>query len=180
MFIVFRERQKEMTNNKKGFRASKLILAVLILVMIFSAFGCGGQKHKFEPDITVEYLTTEYADQLVRDGAEVVFGTLDITGEASGTPVEGSEEPVTLTQFTINAKEYVTDENAEGGYYIADRNKSYITYAGSDARIAFDFAGTGTLDIVSLDEFVKHDTTGKYFDVYLFDDQIVLILEHII
>ena len=167
--------------NYAASRLSRILLIVLVFALAVSFTGCGGQKHKNEPEITVEYLQGEYVEQLIRDGADVVFGTLDVTGSADSTPLEDSEEaPVTLTQFTINAKEYVTDESAENGYYIADRNKSYITYAGPETRIAFDFAGTGTLDIVTIDEFVNHDISGKYFDVYLFDYQVLLIIERII
>lgn len=170
-----------MKNQRKSNSKSLLLLIVLVLAVSCSMVGCGPNSHVDEPEITVEYLQGEYSEQLIRDGAEVVFGLIDEPVTLSGTPEEGtSEGGITQIQFTINAKEYVADDNAEGGFYIADRNKSYIVYAGDDTRVAFDFAGTGTLDIVSVSELMNQNISDKYFDIYLFDDQVLLILEHII
>lgn len=170
-----------MRNNKRAF--SLFFLVALVTVTICISFGCGDRSGQTinEPDITVEYLQGEYAEQLIRDGAEVVFGTIDVTGTVSGVqPEDSSAGAITLTQLTINAKEYVEDENYEGGYYIADRNKAYITYAGEEARTACDMGNTGTLTVTPISDFTAQDTGDRLFDVYLFDDQVLLIIERII
>lgn len=161
---------------------AKLLIIVLVLTAACLSIGCNGNSHVDEPEITVEYLQGEYAQQLVRDGAEVVFGTFDQPIVVCSTPATDSDESENAgyTQFTINAKEYVEDENVENGYYIADRNKAYIVCANAETRIAFDFANTGTFDIVSIDQLIEQDTNNKFFDFYLIDDQVLLILEHVI
>ncbi len=159
----------------------KFFLIMLVLAIACTAAGCNGNSHIDEPEITVEYLQGEYAEQLVRDGAEVILGTISEPMFICDAPTDGtSGSGITNMSFTVNAKEYVKDPNSENGYYIADRNKAYIACGSTDTRIAFDFAGTGTFDIVDIEEFMSQDLSDKLFDVYLINEQALLILEHII
>ncbi len=115
---------------KVGRSRQVLILLLIVLsVMVFagcSKSGLIGNTY-VEPDLTVEYLTTDYAQQLVRDGADKKFGRIEnITDNGDGSYM-----------ITVDEKQFVTDPNQPNGFYIADRNLTYDLYLASDARVVF-------------------------------------------
>lgn len=131
-----------------------------------------------EPEITVEYLTGEYAQQLLRDGAEYIFGTITINTLEDGT-----------IECGIDGKEFVEDQDQESGYYIADRNLDYTYPLPAEARTTFMQGGTSIAQVMTTDEFVaavQKDfeeygksnpdyQKSKLYDIYVMNDQIELV-----
>ena len=136
-----------------------------------------------EPEITISYLKGEYSEQLLRDGAEHVFGTIDIKMSDDGSSVD---------EIVIHAKEYVEDANYENGYYIADKNKAYITHMPDEARTTYKVDGETEPKILPPSEFIAavnkdyalHESDisdfreSKLYDFYLIEDQILLVLAY--
>lgn len=171
---------------KKAHTARRTAMPVFVLLLALAMLFCtscssdrsGGTID--EPDITADYLKGEYADQLLRDGAEHVFGTVDFKMEDDGS----------VREIAVAAKEYVTDSSAENGYYIADRNKVYLVHMPEEARTTYRFEGDTEETVLAPAEFTSavladyaaHESElssyreSRLYDIYLFDDQILLIL----
>ena len=172
-------------NNSKKMKTARRI-SVLIPVLFLAIFFCascsfdrsGGTID--EPAITADYLKGEYVEQLLRDGAEHVFGTLDFRTEEDGS----------IREIAVAAKEYVADSNAENGYYIADRNQLYLVHMPEEARTTYRFEGDTEETVLSpaeftsavLTDYAAHESDlssyreSRLYDIYLFDDQILLVL----
>lgn len=168
---------------KKGLTAALVLLLVLVTLSLCACSSNQSGSTIDEPDITVDYLKGEYADQLLRDGAEHVFGTIDIKMNDDGTAVD---------EIVIHAKEYVEDANYETGYYIADKNKAYITHMPDEARTTYVADGSTEPKILPPSEFIAavnsdyalHENDiadfreSKLYDFYLLEDQILLVLAY--
>ena len=96
-------------------RRRQLFVTVSVLVCVALAFvftGCEESDSTLidDADLTVEYLTGEYADQLTADGAETILGTITLDN------VDGV--------YTLNVveKEVVPSDEYDEGYYIAETN----------------------------------------------------------
>ena len=165
-------------------RFKALIISVLAFALILT--GCSSDQSGLtvdEPEITIDYLKGEYADQLMRDGAEYVFGTIDFEIAAGGEETDGDK-------IVIAAKEYVVDPNYPDGYYIADRNKSYIAYMPAEARTTYMVEGSSSAVMMSpydfltavRNDYVAHESDllafkeSKLYHIYLMGDQILLIM----
>lgn len=130
-----------------------------------------------EPEITVEYLEGDYVKQLLRDGAEHVFGS-----------IEFSKNEEDSTVLSIEAKEYVEDSEHPNGFYIEDRNYSISAVLTPEARCTFLSGDVSLPQIMSTEQFVEAykkdvDENGggnKLYDIYIMGDQIELILERYI
>ena len=142
--------------------------------------GCtGDQKTIDEPEITVYYLTGEYAAQLKYDGASVLFGTIDLIAQEDGT-----------IWVDIREKEYVEDANHPNGFYIADRNLESTYYLSSEARATFLSGRESVAQAMDYDEFayaVWQDffefgidnpeyQEYKLYDIYIMSDEIQLLI----
>ena len=148
-------------------------------------FGCDNPKKigstYAEPEITVEYLSTEYVDQLIRDGATYFFGNLQITEDDNGNPF-----------VTITEKELVMESNHPKGYYIADKNLESTYPLSSEARTTHLSGNTSIANIMTSENFVKavasdkknaaqkapEESPLKFYDIYVIGDQVELILAH--
>ncbi len=160
---------------------SLILLCILLLSLCTSCTSNQSGGTIDEPDITTDYLRGEYTEQLLRDGAEHIFGTIDIKQEGDET---------SSPEITVFAKEYVEDSSYPEGFYIADKNKTYITYMPDAARTTYLFEGASAEEILTPDEFVSAVSTdyaaheddlsdfreSKLYDIYLMEDQILLIL----
>ena len=91
----------------------KVLFILLVFILSVSVLtGCGEDKSGStidEPEITTDYLTDEYADQLTTDGAETILGLVVL---------EKSED----SSYTahIREQEIVLNSSYDEGYYIAD------------------------------------------------------------
>jgi len=164
-----------------GLKAAVILILIALLFCSCSSNQSGSTID--EPDITVEYLNGEYKEQLLRDGAEHVFGTINIKMNDDGTTVD---------EIVIHAKEYVEDTNYEAGYYIADKNKAYITHMPDEARTTYMASGETVPKILPPSEFIAtvnadyalHENDiadfreSKLYDFYLLEDQILLVLAY--
>ena len=139
-----------------------------------------------EPDITVEYLTSDFSAQLIRDGAEKKFGTIEnIVDNGNGSYM-----------LSIDEKQFVTDESQPNGFYIADRNLTYDLYLAANARSVFFPGGDSTqavffessnafIDSLKEDISVFSSANSEYTDYQLFyfyvmHNEVVLIIQQYI
>lgn len=161
------------------------LFLILSLILLISMVGCNNPKQigstYEEPEITIEYLSTEYVDQLIRDGGTHFFGTIEITADENGNPF-----------VIITEKELVKDTSHPKGYYIADKNLESIYPLSFEARTTHLTGQTSISNIMTSENFVKavasdeksiiqKDTDEdllKYYDIYVIGDQIELILSH--
>lgn len=162
-----------------------LLCLCLILALAICSISCKFQKKSgstvIEPEITVEYLEGDYAKQLLKDGAEYLFGNISLS-----TNEDGEHEVV------IDAKELV--EDYEGKKLIENRNYEISYVLTPDARCTFRKGLDSKLepDIVTGDKFVKayeKETKGMtmeqkknynashYYKIYIMNDQIELMLD---
>lgn len=131
---------------RKTFIRVSILSMALILTVLFS--GCGEQDSDNdimeEPEITVEYLTEEYAEQILRDGGEELLGTIELTGN----PDEGYS-------LTVHSMIIVESSITEEGYYIADKNMSSSVPLDPDANLTYIKSKKKGPEIVSLQEFAQ-------------------------
>lgn len=162
----------------------KLTFVLLIcLSLLIAAFGCkasnkSGNTYN-EPEITVEYLTTDYADQLMRDGAVHIFGSIEIFADENGNPF-----------LNITEKEYVTDETQPNGFYIADKNLESTYPLSYEARTTHLTGDTSIPVILTSESFVKAIATDiklygssapeyaqdRLYDIYVIGEQVEMVL----
>ena len=147
-------------------RSGTLLLVISVFCIIFILAGCSTKDsdQDFDGEYDIEALQTEYADQLIRDGAETVIGTVEITGSEADYSV------------TVNEKKVVPNDNYEDGYYIADRNMANTYPLGSDQGIAA--MENGAPVVCTTEDFIKNHSgdSESLYTVYLIGDVVELIL----
>ena len=159
------------------------LLPVLCLTLILALSGCtdtGNTGNTLEePEITVEYLSTEYKDQLLRDGAVYLFGSIEVITDENGNPY-----------LKIAEKEYVSDPDMPNGFYITDKNLSHTYPISPEARTTHLAGGTSIPNIMDTERFVKAIASDlklygesnpefaqyRLYDIYLMGDQVEMIL----
>lgn len=151
---------------KKCFR---LILSELLCLSLSASLSaCSGQED-FDvgydgENADVEFLTRDYAQQLINDGAETVTGSVSLVSSGDSYKV------------VVEQKQVVVNENYEDGYYIADRNMTSEYEFGADMGIVV--LNNGTLTVCDAETFAK-DYSGSQDDLYtvhLMGDTVELIL----
>lgn len=152
----------------KKLKGSKILLLVIFILSISILTGCGEEKSGNtidEPEITVDYLTKEYANQLTTDGAEIITGFVTLEKTDSSYVAH------------ISAQEVVPNSNYDEGYYIADTNLTKDASLGSDARITCDI--DGEISVVTADEFIENsdEDSEQLYTVYLMGNSAELILD---
>ncbi|MEG0830522.1 MAG: hypothetical protein RSD88_06660 [Anaerovoracaceae bacterium] len=155
--------------------ASGILILILCVSVSLFLFGCGTKEATGdiieEPEITVDYLSGEFADQLIRDGAEEHLGSIAIS--------KGKNNAYNLS---LNDKSIVKSDDYEAGYYIADKNTSGKWPLGSEARITYIDDSTKNPKILNVDQFVKKvendENAGetKLYKVYIISDNVELVL----
>lgn len=147
----------------------KWVLILLAFILSVSALtGCGEDKSGStidEPEITTDYLSDEYADQLKTDGAETILGfvVLEKNDDSSYTA-------------HISEQEIVVNSSYDEGYYIADTNVTVDAGLGMDARMTCIIDGEA--QVVTADEFIKYngEDSLQLYSVYMMGDSAELIL----
>ncbi|QIB70116.1 hypothetical protein Ami103574_12790 [Aminipila butyrica] len=160
-------------------------IVVLTAAMLLS--GCGDKNQSGstidEPEITADYLEGDYVNQLLRDGAEHVFGSISLSEGADGS-----------TTVQVAAKEYVEDPDQPNGFFIEDKNYSVSYGLPAEARCTFLSGGSSLPQVMTAEQFVKayqedvaeysQKNSGyanhKLYDMYIMGDQIELMLERYI
>lgn len=143
-------------------------LAVLFcMVCVFILAGCNSNQSGNtidEPEITAEYLTDEYSQQLMTDGAETISGAVSMENSDGSYIVH------------IIEKEVVPSSSYKEGYYIADTNVTKDVSFGDEARIVC--AHDGERIVSSADDFIENhpDASDNLYTVYLMGDSAELIL----
>jgi len=160
----------------KNINLFRLITVLIITILVFTVTGCSDQRDIMEePEITVEYLTGEYADQLIRDGSETILGTVSVDKTDDG-----------IYSLTVNSMLVVESEADDEGYYIADKNISGTYNIASDARVTYIGDSGNDPQVVTLDEFIEltdADTSDpleegneELYDVYIIDNNALMII----
>ena len=166
-------------------RLKRLICFSLICSILLFVIGCEFQKKSgstvIEPDITLDYLENAYSEQLLRDGAEYLFGNISLKKSEDGQ-----------VEVTISAKELV--EDYEGKMLIENRNYEISYTLPSEARCTFRKGIDSKVDpdILSGDKFLKayekeikgmtleqkkNYDNSHYYKIYVLNDQIELLLD---
>ena len=164
-------------------KRERMLKISVICVILFGAAiisACAENQHgPAEPDITVEYLSGEYAVQLTRDGALVSLGVINIETDEEG-----------VTWINVSEREYVEDAGEPNGFYIADKNLEADYQLSPEARATFLPGGSSIALVLDANEFVSAAAADleefgagnpgykehKLYHVYAMDDQIMLLL----
>ena len=160
------------------------VLVILIISAVFFtavfAVGCAGSQHvDGDAVMTVENLVGEYAAQLIRDGAAVIFGSINLTEDRNG-----------LVWVDIDEKEYVEDQSLSNGFYIAHKNLESTYQLSPHAFATFVSAGGSGAAAMTADDFVfatfsDHSEwggdspdydDGRLYNIYVIGDMIELLL----
>lgn len=130
----------------KKFAGLFALSAALVLTVSLAGCTSGGANRDImeEPEITVEYLSGEYADQIIRDGGEDTLGTISIEQGEEGT-----------YHLTVNSMVIVESSITDEGYYIADKNISTTVPLASDARVTYIKDKKSGPQVVELDKFIE-------------------------
>lgn len=172
---------------KKRFTWLFVLFVALILAVPLTGCGQEGNEEKLmdeleEPEITVKYLSGEYADQILRDGGEKILGTISLenTGEEK-------------YELTVNSMVIVESSITDEGYYIADKNLSTTVPLDSEARVTYIKDKEKGPEVMKLNRFidrVQNDTAAqaessdsdltdenmKLYDVYIIGGNVLMIL----
>lgn len=166
---------------KKGL--PKVIALSIAFAMLFMASGCTPSNQSGgtidEPEITTGYLESEYKAQLLRDGAQELFGSPEVYINDEG-----------MKCVIIHEKEFVKSDNYPNGFYIADKNISEEAFLSDEARITFLPGGASSAEVLTPNDFLSaynneenmhQDDSKEYYDTkvyhfYMFDDQVLLML----
>ncbi|MCQ4637204.1 hypothetical protein NE619_10760 [Anaerovorax odorimutans] len=162
---------------RKKFAGILLLVSVAALVFLS---GCG-QTHTGddleEPEITVEYLSGEFADQILRDGGEKELGAIRIEDEGDGKYA-----------LTVESMVIVESSYSKSGYYVADKNISTKVPLDSEARVTYIKDKKKGPEVIELDEFIKKaqkdaktedfsdPDSEKLYDVYIIGGNALMLL----
>jgi len=161
--------------------STKLTVLILAIIMVFSLAGCGGKDNtiKAPEEITLEYLENEYAEQLVRDGAEITLGTVSLSSDENG-------------DYTVITNEMVIVESeiSDYGYYIADKNISRTAPLVPEASITYINEDASVPEIISIEDFAGIVNSENYdplkegseqlYEVYSIGGSVQLIMAKIL
>lgn len=146
-------------------RLRNLLFIISASCIILTLAGCAisDTDEDYGEAYDSDYLTTEYVDQLVRDGADTIVGTIEITGDPDTYVVNIAEKKV------------VKNDNYEDGYYIADKNITSTYPLGSDLGILVNDGGK--LTACTTEDFLEKYSEDKetLYTVYLIGDVVELI-----
>ncbi len=168
---------------KRNSFAPILALSLILAFCLFLA-GCEEEPDSHdileEPEITVEYLSGEYAQQLLRDGGESTLGTIEIQSKSDGSYL-----------LTVNSMVIVESSISDDGYYIADKNVSNTVPLSSEALATYIESSDDAPKVVDLEKFVSlvqedgkkaasgkgsTDQPEKLYDVYTIGGSALLLL----
>lgn len=160
----------------RKFHFTRFLTLCFAVFFLFSITACNEQHDILEePDITVEYLSGDYAEQLLRDGGENTLGTISL--------VQNEDDTYSLT---VNSMLIVENDDSDLGYYIADKNISSAFQLDSEARVTYIKEKGADPEIIDLTEFidlVQNDTSDplkegneKLYNVYTMHDNVLMIL----
>ena len=161
----------------------KLIFVIICIVVSMSVFMTGCIEEYMgtldEPEITLEYLTGDYARQLLRDGAYVLLGTIDLR--------RASEDEIIVI---IREKEIVVDPDFSNGFYIADKNLESEYLLSHGVRATFHLRDENIFVPMEHDEFIDavwvdffesmaEDPNGqeyRLYDIYIIENYVELLI----
>lgn len=160
-------------------------ISILSMVFILALFlsGCHDQDKDNdvldEPEITVEYLSGEYAEQILRDGGEETLGMIALEKAPDGN-----------FSITVNSMVIVESSITDEGYYVADKNISSTVPLETEAYVTYIRSPDKGPEVLAMNEFanlVQRDSqelkTGgvqpgeeKLYQVYIIGGRAVMIL----
>ena len=166
-------------------RQFTLLMVLVLLFCSLTLSSCGqnsGDEELMdelaEPEITVKYLSGEYADQILKDGGEKVLGTISIDEAGNGD-----------YDLTVNSMVIVESSITDEGYYVADKNLSETVPLDSEARVTYIKNKKKGPQVMDLNKFIaqvqddaaSQDKAGnseeeKLYDVYIIGGSALMIL----
>lgn len=151
----------------KRIKGSWILILITLILSVSLLTGCVEEKSGStisEPKITADYLTDEYADQLLTDGAQTMTGFITLE-EKNGSYI-----------VHITEKEVVPNSNYEEGYYLADTNVTSEAYLGFDARMTY--MNDGKIEVIKAKDFAQNKDIdpNQLYTIYIMVDSAELIL----
>ena len=152
-------------------RIRHLLITVSVLVCVALAFvftGCEESDSTVveDADLTVEYLSGEYADQLTVDGAKTILGTISVDN------TDG------VYSLNVVGKEVVPSDEYDEGYYIAETNVVKQLGVGGYAKFVYS-DGERDDAIGNVEDFEKLGTgdPDALYTIYYMNDKAELVLQ---
>ena len=145
--------------------SKKLILFTILILTLSLLAGCTSNESENYGDMTdTEYLTGDYTDQLIRDGAETVIGAVELS-ESDGTYT-----------VAVDEKKIIANSNYKEGYYIADPNVTSEYALASDIGVLIE--QDGELSLCSAEDYIRDHSgdTETLYTVYVIGGAAQLIL----
>lgn len=151
----------------KSFTKFSSVFLLLCVFCIFILSGCGENKSGNtldEPEITGEYLSEEYSQQLLTDGAKTMIGFIDM------------EKSDGVYNVKVTEKEVVPNSSYDEGYYIADTNITKDLSLGIEPRIVCLY--DDKLTVETPDKFIKYSKKHPHqlYTIYMMGNSAELIL----
>lgn len=153
----------------------KKIISVLCLSLciVFSFTGCFRSNTSGntvdEPEITAEYLSGEYTEQLIRDGAIHHFGSISVSKDENGG-----------CTARIRLKKLVNSPEHDKGYYLADKNVSMTVPCSPNARVTYLKKGQTAPRVITVDQLIEYTSENpqeeNVYDIYEIGGSVELIL----
>lgn len=158
------------------------ILLTILFVLSSSLTGCTKQTNKDAPEITVDYLYSDYKDQLTADGAEHVLGSIEL-----------SKNEADEIKMILHPKDLIANEKEENGFHIVNYainrefvlpSHAYCTFLSGkenkDPKMlsSEDFFTAMEEDYKEYGDFTEYGDS-KLYDVYILDNEALLLLAHI-
>lgn len=147
-------------------KLSLIIGCILCLASTSLMFGCahrsGGTYD--EPEITADYLTGEYAEQLTTDGAKTFVGSVVLKRDGDSYDA------------IVEEKKIVASDDYDEGYYIADTNSSHELEFDEDIRIVVSQGED--LVVSNPEDFIKdyNNSPDMLYNVYYMGDYLELLV----
>lgn len=159
----------------------KAALFLLIFCIPVCLFGCGPLGEEDTPDMTLEYLSGEYATQLVHDGAEQLLGSVELTQNENGD-----------LDMILHPKELIQDSSQPNGWRVDSFALNRTFVVPEQAYVTYCAPGESAAEILTPADFCtaltkEYEEAGvpfedygdtRLYDVYALDNQVLLILYH--
>ncbi len=162
----------------------KYLIIFLALTLVFSLTSCNSSSHdEIEEDdsrFTIKYINEKYVPQLLKDGAEYYFGNIVL---------KDSKEDEENIFVGVDVKVIVEREN--GAYYLENSNQYKEFSMSKNAKCTYATENVSVPQVLSAEDCLKAYNKeiekkgetyaeSKFFDIYVMNDEAVLLVEHIL
>lgn len=143
-----------------------IMCSVFCITAMMLLSGCGNKSGGTydEPEITSSYLTGEYSEQLLTDGAKTITGSVVLSKDGDSYTA------------SVEQKKIVANSDYDEGYYVADTNLNTKLPFDEDVRLVV--SDNGELKVSNPEEFIEkyNDLPDQLYTVYRMGDYLELII----